>query len=54
LKKIIEEVYGRKIDGGAGIILNMPPDNSKKLCKLQIETLANDVILDLLSVPLQR
>ena len=50
----IEGVYGRKIDGGAGIILDMPLNKTKKLSNIQIETCANDVIIGLMSVSLQR
>jgi len=50
----IEGVYGRKIDGGAGIILDMPLIKTKKLSQLEIETVANDVIIGLMGVSLQR
>ena len=50
----IEGVYGRKIDGGAGIILDMPLNKTKKLRQIEIETVANDVIIGLMSVSLQR
>jgi hypothetical protein len=50
----IDGVYGRKIDGGAGVILEMPLDKNKKLCKISIETLANDLIIGLMSLTLQR
>jgi len=50
----IDGVYGRKIDGGAGIILDMPLNKTKKLSNIQIETCANDVIIGLMSVSLQR
>ncbi|MDD4968477.1 MAG: DUF4450 domain-containing protein [Paludibacter sp.] len=50
----IEGVYGRKIEGGAGILLDMPLNKSKILSHLQIETVANDVIIGLMSVTLQR
>jgi len=50
----ITGVYGRKIDGGAGILLDMPLDKTKKLRKLHIETVANDVIIGLMSLTLQR
>jgi len=50
----IDGVYGRKIDGGAGIILDMPLNKTKKLSRIQVETNANDVVIGLMSVTLQR
>ena len=50
----IEGVYGRKIEGGAGILLDMPLDKSKTLQKLQVQTVANDIVIGLMSVTLQR
>ncbi|MDO9154964.1 MAG: hypothetical protein Q7U47_14855 [Paludibacter sp.] len=50
----IEGVYGRKIDGGAGVLLDMPLDKNKKLRKIYVETIANDVIIGLMSLTLQR
>ena len=50
----IDGVYGRKIDGGAGIILDMPLNMTKKLNRIQVETNANDVVIGLMSVTLQR
>ncbi len=50
----IEGVYGRKIDGGAGVLLDMPLDKNKKLRKISVETVANDVIIGLMSLTLQR
>jgi hypothetical protein len=48
----IEGVYGRAIDGGAAIILDLPLDGSKTLKKLQLETVANDVVAGLMGVTL--
>lgn len=48
------EVYGRAIDGGAGIILTMPLDASKTLQSLRIEAVANEVIVGLMGLTLQR
>ena len=42
------------IDGGAATILDMPLNSSKKLKLLTIKTLANDVVIGLMSVTLQR
>ncbi|MFT3753178.1 MAG: DUF4450 domain-containing protein [Paludibacter sp.] len=50
----ISGVYGRKIDGGAGILLDMPLNRSKKLQNIQLETVANDVIVGLMALTLQR
>jgi hypothetical protein len=49
-----EEVYGRKIDGGAALLLGMPLKNTKILRKISVETVANDLIIGLMSVTLQR
>jgi len=49
-----EGVYGRKIDGGAALLFDMPLNNTKILRKISIETVANDVIIGLMSVTLQR
>lgn len=50
----ISGVYGRKIDGGAGIILDMRLKKEKKLRKFKLETVANEVIIGLMSLTLQR
>ena len=50
----IEGVYGRKIECGAGILLDMPLNKTKKLNQIQVETLANDIIVGLMSLTLQR
>jgi hypothetical protein len=50
----IKGVYGRKINGGAGILLDMPLNKSKKLKKLKLITVANEVIIGLMSLTLQR
>lgn len=48
------EVYGRDIDGGAGIILGLPLDSSKELKELRLKTVANEVIVGLMGVTLCR
>jgi hypothetical protein len=48
----IEGVYGRAIDGGAGVILDLPLDETKTLKTLRLETLANDVVVGLMAVTL--
>lgn len=50
----IDGVYGRKIDGGAALLLDMPLNNTKILRKISVQTVANDVIIGLMSVTLQR
>lgn len=42
------------IDGGAATVLDMPLNTSKKLQALTLETVANDVVIGLMSVTLQR
>jgi hypothetical protein len=46
------EVYGRTIDGGAGIILNIPLDKNKELKSLQVKSIANEVVIGLMAVTL--
>lgn len=48
------EVYGRNIDGGAGIILDLPLDSEKELDRLDVKTVANEVVIGLMSVTLMR
>jgi hypothetical protein len=50
----IDGVYGRAIDGGAGIILDLPLNGRKTLKNLRLETLANDVVVGLMAVTLAR
>jgi hypothetical protein len=49
----IEGVYGRKIDGGAGVLLDMPLNKNKTLLNISLETTANDVIIGLMSLTLR-
>lgn len=46
------EVYGRAIDGGAGIILDVPLDETKELKSVQIKAVANEVVIGLMAVTL--
>ncbi len=48
------EVYGRNIDGGAGVILDLPLDENKELDSLELETKSNDVVIGLMGVTLLR
>jgi hypothetical protein len=50
----IDGVYGRKIDGGAGVLLDMPLSKTKTLKALHLQTTANDVIIGLMALSLQR
>ena len=48
------EVYGRSIDGGAAIILDLPLDPTKELKKITVVARANDVVVGLIGVTLVR
>ena len=50
----ITGVYGRPIDGGAGLLLDMPLNKDKTLDYLRIETISNDVLIGLMGITLQR
>ena len=50
----INGVYGREIDGGAGMLLDIPLDPQKELSTLTVETLSNDVLVGLMAITLQR
>lgn len=50
----IDGVYGRQIDGGAGMLLDIRLDPAKELEALELETLSNDVVIGLMAVTLQR
>lgn len=45
----ISGVYGRRIDGGAGVMLCMPLDPDKELSGLTLETLSNDVVVGIVA-----
>lgn len=49
----IDGVYGRKIVGGAGVLLDMPLNKNKTLLNISLETTANDVIIGLMSLTLR-
>ena len=49
----IKGVYGRSIEGGAGVLLDMLLNPSKELSHLTLETLSNDVVIGLMGVTLQ-
>ena len=48
------EVYGRTIDGGAAIVLDLPLDNSKELKEIRLKSVANEVVIGLMAVTLLR
>ena len=48
------EVYGRTIDGGAGIILDLPLNPKKQLSKITVETIANEVVIGMMGVTLMK
>lgn len=50
----IKGVYGRSIDGGAGVLLDMPLNKDKQLEYLCLETISNDIVIGLMSITLQR
>lgn len=50
----IRGVYGRRIDGGAGVLLDMPLNPEKELKSLSVESKANEVIIGLMALTLQR
>lgn len=50
----ITGVYGRSIEGGAGILLDIPLNINKELKYLEFETFANEVIIGLMGITLQR
>lgn len=49
----IKGVYGREIEGGAGVLLDIPLDRSKELKSLSLETVANDVVIGIMGITLQ-
>jgi len=50
----ITGVYGRAIDGGAGILIDIPLNSKKELKSLELTTLANEVVIGLMSITLSR
>lgn len=53
-EKSIAKYNGRKIDGGAATILDLPLDPSKTLKKITLKTIANDVVIGLMGITLAR
>jgi hypothetical protein len=50
----IEKYSGKMIDGGAATVLDMPLNPAKTLKDLKLRAIANDVVIGLMSVTLQR
>ena len=50
----ITGVYGRRIDGGAGVMLRIDLDPTKELKELELKTLSNDVVIGLAGATLVR
>jgi len=50
----IKGFTNRAIDGGAATVLNLALDPKKELKSLTLKTLANDVVIGLMSVTLRR
>lgn len=50
----IRGVYGRRIDGGAGVLLEMTLQPEKELSAISVEAKANEVIIGLMALTLQR
>jgi hypothetical protein len=46
------EVYGREIDGGAGIILDVPLNKNKFLKNIELQAVANEVIIGIMGITL--
>ncbi|MDE6557385.1 MAG: DUF4450 domain-containing protein, partial [Duncaniella sp.] len=46
----ITGVYGRRIEDGAGVLVDIPLDPSKRVISLTLETLSNDVIIGLMGL----
>ena len=44
----------RYLEKGAGIVLDMPLNRSKRLQSISIRTLSNDIVVGLMAVTLQR
>lgn len=50
----IKGFTNRAIDGGAATVLDLPLDPGKELKEMRLKTLANDVVIGLMSITLQR
>src|SRR5690606_3253620 len=52
--KTIQGYTSYAVDGGAAQILDLPLDSSKKLKNITLKTIANEVVVGLMSVTLER
>ncbi|MDR0699872.1 MAG: hypothetical protein LBG28_11765 [Tannerella sp.] len=50
----IKGVYGRSIDGGAGILPDIPLNKDKQRKYMRLETISNDIVIGLMAITLQR
>ena len=50
----VSPASGREIDGGAGVILDLPLNKTKTLKSLTLETMANEVVIGIMAVTLMR
>ena len=50
----IKGFSNRGVDGGAATVLNLPLNEKKELKSVTVKTLANDVVIGLMSVTLVR
>jgi len=48
------EVSRREIKGGAGVILAIPLDKNKELASIKWESIANEVIVGMMAITLER
>lgn len=48
------EVYERDIDGGAGVFLDIPLDETKELKSIEVKSIANEVVIGLMAITLVR
>ena len=44
----------REVDGGAAVLLEMPLNAKKKLSRLVLETLSNEVVIGIMGITLQQ
>jgi len=52
--KVLSKNKGNKIEGGAATVLDLPLNRDKTLEKLTLKTLANDVVIGLMAITLER
>jgi len=52
--QVLSKNKNNKIDGGAATVLDLPLNPKKKLKQLSLKTLANDVVIGLMAITLER